>query len=73
MEQIDRGRAEQEEAARCQPPAPPPINETAQALKQLRGPVDLVQDHQFVLVARQVALGVGEPGAIRFRLEIEID
>jgi hypothetical protein len=73
LEQIDRGRAEQEEAARCQPPAPPPINETAQALKQLRGPVDLVQDHQFVLVARQVALGVGEPGAIRFRLEIEID
>ena len=73
LEQIDRRRAEYKEST-CAPAVPPSrVDEPAQALEELRCALDFVEDDELVLVLRQVELGLGELGAVGFRLEIEID
>lgn len=51
----------------------PPVDEAAQALKQAGNAMHLVQDHQFVLMIRQVELGIRQSAAIRCRFQIEIE
>ena len=49
------------------------VDEPAQAPEELRGALDLVEDDELVRVLRQVELRLGELGAVRLGLEVEID
>ena len=72
-EQIDRRRAQDEEAARPVSAAAAFVDEPAEAPEELRGALDLVEDDQLVRVLRQVELRLGELCAVGFGLQIEID
>ena len=62
-EQVDRGGAEQQEAAGPFAFAPAGVDHPAQRFEQARGAVDLVEDDQLVGVVGEVELGL----AIRAR------
>ena len=49
------------------------IDQPAQALKQIRQPVDFVQYDQPVAVLLKIVFRIGELGAILFRFQIEIN
>ena len=72
-EQVDGRRAQQQEAARPDAAAPPPVDQAAKRLEQFRHSLDLIQDHQLVFMAGQVKGGIGQLLAVRRVLEVEID
>jgi hypothetical protein len=72
-EQVDRRRAEGEEAALAAAPPPAGVDQPSQALEELRRALDLVEDDELVVVLREVELGLGKLGAIGLGLEVEID
>ena len=72
-QQIDRRRTEDEESTHALAAAPPPVDDPAQGLEQLRHPVDLVQDDELILEVVKEQCGLGEAIAIVAILQIEIE
>jgi len=73
LQQVDRRRAQHEEATLALPAPPGGIDEPAQAAKELRRALDLVEDDELVRVLREVQLRLRELRPVGLRLEIEID
>jgi hypothetical protein len=62
----------QEAAVRLALP-PSPVDNAPKALEQLRHAMNLIEDHQFVLVVGKIACGIGKPSAIFLVLKVEIN
>ena len=73
LQQIDRRRAQHEKAAPALPAPPAGVDEPAQALEKARYALDLIEDDELVRVLRQVEFRLGELGAVRLGLEIQVD
>ena len=71
-EQVHRRRTQDEEPASAPSPAAPLVDETAQVLKQLRYPVNLVENDKAVFISSQEEYGIDQLLAIRPRLEIQV-
>ncbi len=73
LQQVDRGRAQEQESPGPQAATAPSVDQPAQGLEQLRQALDLVQDDQPVLVAGEVEGGVGQLVPVRCVLESKMD
>ena len=73
LEQIDRRRAQHEEAPLALSLPPAGVDEPPQAAEELWRALDLVEDHELVRVLRQVQLGLGQLRQVGLGLEVEID
>ena len=71
-QEVHRGRSQQQKPSRSPASPASTVDQAAQALEQARRAVDLVEDDQPLLVICQIQLGIGELGAVRGRLQVEI-
>lgn len=63
-QQIGPGRAEKEEASVLPFAAAPAVDDASQALEDFRHAMDLIEDHQLILMVGKILLGIGELGPI---------
>jgi hypothetical protein len=73
LQQIHRGRSQEQKPPRSSALAPSPVNPSAQALEQIGQPVDLVEDDQPVLMIGQVELWLCQLHAVHLRFQVQVD
>lgn len=73
LQQVQRGRAEQQALAGASPGPTRPVDEPPQHRKQPGHAMDFVENHQLVLMVRQIKLRLRQPGAILLGFQFEIE
>lgn len=73
LEQVDGGRAEDQEAPLAPSAASALVDQAAQALEELAGALDLIEDDSLVGVLRQLKFRFSQLGAASLRFQVEID
>ena len=72
LEQLNRGRTEKQELPGAIPSAAPAIDEAPEGLRDPRCAVNLVENHQLILVRRQIEFGVGELDAVGRQFQVQV-